>query len=96
MDGGSEITEYLLEMASSEQDERRVLYQGPAAEFGVTNLLPGRTYSFWLRAGNKVGVTTALTTSDWYHTGDSRHGAEGVLQPEWCEPVPLELLDPLP
>ncbi|XP_053811512.1 fibronectin type-III domain-containing protein 3a-like [Vidua chalybeata] len=55
VDGGSEITEYLLEMASSEQDERRVLYQGPAAEFGVTNLLPGRTYSFWLRAGNRVG-----------------------------------------
>ncbi|XP_054497291.2 fibronectin type-III domain-containing protein 3a-like [Agelaius phoeniceus] len=55
VDGGSEITEYLLEMASSEQDERRVLYQGPAAEFGVTNLLPGRSYSFWLRAGNRVG-----------------------------------------
>ncbi|NWH35758.1 FND3A protein, partial [Chloropsis hardwickii] len=55
VDGGSEITEYLLEMASSEQDERRVLYQGSAAEFGVTNLLPGRTYCFWLRAGNRVG-----------------------------------------
>ncbi|RMB95469.1 hypothetical protein DUI87_28092 [Hirundo rustica rustica] len=55
VDGGSEITEYLLEMASSEQDERRVVYQGPAAEFGVTNLLPGRTYCFWLRAGNRVG-----------------------------------------
>ncbi|KAF4802223.1 Fibronectin type-III domain-containing protein 3a [Turdus rufiventris] len=55
VDGGSEVTEYLLEMASSEQDERRMVYQGPAAEFGVTNLLPGRTYSFWLRAGNKVG-----------------------------------------
>uniref|UniRef100_A0A8D2N8G3 Fibronectin type-III domain-containing protein n=1 Tax=Zonotrichia albicollis TaxID=44394 RepID=A0A8D2N8G3_ZONAL len=49
------VTEYLLEMASSEQDERRVLYQGPAAEFAVTNLLPGRSYSFWLRAGNRVG-----------------------------------------
>ncbi|XP_039944917.1 fibronectin type-III domain-containing protein 3A-like isoform X2 [Hirundo rustica] len=55
VDGGSDITEYLLEMASSEQDERRVVYQGPAAEFGVTNLLPGRTYCFWLRAGNRVG-----------------------------------------
>uniref|UniRef100_A0A8C3QXX1 Fibronectin type-III domain-containing protein n=1 Tax=Cyanoderma ruficeps TaxID=181631 RepID=A0A8C3QXX1_9PASS len=55
VDGGSEITEYLLEMASSEQDERRVVYQGPAAEFGVTNLLPGRTYCFWLQAGNRVG-----------------------------------------
>lgn len=69
MDGGSEITEYLLEMASSEQDERRVLYQGPAAEFGVTNLLPGRSYSFWLRAGNRVGVSTALTTSLTLHRG---------------------------
>ncbi|RMB92596.1 hypothetical protein DUI87_30905 [Hirundo rustica rustica] len=56
VDGGSDITEYLLEMASSEQDERRVVYQGPAAEFGVTNLLPGRTYCFWLRAGNRVGT----------------------------------------
>lgn len=69
MDGGSEVTEYLLEMASSEQDEHRVLYQGPAAEFGVTNLLPGRTYCFWLRAGNRVGVTTALPTSLAVHGG---------------------------
>lgn len=69
VDGGSEVTEYLLEMASSEQDERRMVYQGPAAEFGVTNLLPGRTYSFWLRAGNKVGVSTALP-SPCLHTRD--------------------------
>ncbi|NWY75412.1 FND3A protein, partial [Erithacus rubecula] len=55
VDGGSEVTEYLLEMASSEQEERRLLYQGPAAEFGVSSLLPGRSYSFWLRAGNRVG-----------------------------------------
>ncbi|NXD37598.1 FND3A protein, partial [Copsychus sechellarum] len=55
VDGGSEVTEYLLEMASPEQEERRLLYQGPAAEFGVSSLLPGRSYSFWLRAGNRVG-----------------------------------------
>ncbi|NWQ62758.1 FND3A protein, partial [Neopipo cinnamomea] len=55
VDGGSDITEYILEMANSEQDEHRVVYQGPAAEYGVTNLLPGRTYCFWIRAGNKVG-----------------------------------------
>lgn len=79
MDGGSEITEYLLEMATSEQDERRVVYQGPAAEFGVTNLLPGRTYCFWLRAGNKVGVTTLLTASLCLYTRDRSDGAERVL-----------------
>ncbi|NXG17656.1 FND3A protein, partial [Grallaria varia] len=55
IDGGSDITEYILEMANSDQDERRAVYQGPAAEFVVTNLLPGRTYCFWIRAGNKVG-----------------------------------------
>ncbi|KFP74588.1 Fibronectin type-III domain-containing protein 3a [Acanthisitta chloris] len=54
-DGGSEVTEYLLEMASSEQEERRAVYQGPAAEYVVSNLLPGRTYCFWIRAGNRVG-----------------------------------------
>lgn len=64
MDGGSEVTEYILEMASADEDERRQVYQGPASEYVVTSLLPGRTYCFWIRAANKVGVTTALTTSN--------------------------------
>ncbi|NXF99775.1 FND3A protein, partial [Sakesphorus luctuosus] len=55
IDGGSDITEYILEMADSDQEERRAVYQGSAPEFVVTNLLPGRTYSFWIRAGNRVG-----------------------------------------
>ncbi|XP_009870529.1 PREDICTED: fibronectin type-III domain-containing protein 3a-like [Apaloderma vittatum] len=55
IDGGSDITEYVLEMAASEQDERRQVYQGPASEYVVNNLLPGRTYCFWTRAANKVG-----------------------------------------
>lgn len=56
VDGGSDITEYIIEMANSEQDERRQVYQGPASEYVVNNLLPGRTYCFWIRAANKVGV----------------------------------------
>lgn len=52
--------EYIVEMANSEQDERRQVYQGPASECVVNNLLPGRTYCFWIRAANKVGVTTVL------------------------------------
>ncbi|KAK1196998.1 FND3A protein, partial [Pygoscelis papua] len=55
VDGGSDITEYIIEMANSEQDERRQVYQGPASEYVVNNLLPGRTYCFWIRAANKVG-----------------------------------------
>ncbi|XP_010127904.1 PREDICTED: fibronectin type-III domain-containing protein 3a-like [Chlamydotis macqueenii] len=55
VDGGSDITEYIVEMANSEEDERRQVYQGPASEYVVNNLLPGRTYCFWIRAANKVG-----------------------------------------
>ncbi|XP_061862405.1 fibronectin type-III domain-containing protein 3a-like [Colius striatus] len=54
-DGGSEVTEYVVEMANSEQEERRQVYEGPGCECVVTNLLPGRTYCFWIRAANKVG-----------------------------------------
>ncbi|KAM6323352.1 fibronectin type-III domain-containing protein 3a-like isoform 2-T4 [Podargus strigoides] len=55
VDGGSDITEYIIEMANSEEDEHRQVYQGPACECVVNNLLPGRTYCFWIRAANKVG-----------------------------------------
>nr|XP_060612241.1 fibronectin type-III domain-containing protein 3a-like isoform X1 [Anolis sagrei ordinatus]XP_060612243.1 fibronectin type-III domain-containing protein 3a-like isoform X1 [Anolis sagrei ordinatus] len=56
MDGGSEITEYIVETANSDQDERRQVYHGQALECTVTGLLPGRTYCFWIRAANKVGL----------------------------------------
>ncbi|NXN32311.1 FND3A protein, partial [Nycticryphes semicollaris] len=55
VDGGAEITEYIVEMAASEEEERRQVYQGPASECVVSSLLPGRTYSFWIRAANKAG-----------------------------------------
>uniref|UniRef100_A0A8C9F576 Fibronectin type-III domain-containing protein n=1 Tax=Pavo cristatus TaxID=9049 RepID=A0A8C9F576_PAVCR len=55
VDGGSDITEYVLEMANSEQEERRQVYQGAAPECTVSSLLPGRAYCFWLRAANRVG-----------------------------------------
>uniref|UniRef100_A0A8C0GNC4 Fibronectin type-III domain-containing protein n=1 Tax=Chelonoidis abingdonii TaxID=106734 RepID=A0A8C0GNC4_CHEAB len=54
-DGGSEVTEYVVEMANSEQDEHRQVYQGLTRECTVNNLLPGRMYCFWIRAGNKAG-----------------------------------------
>ncbi|NXN94793.1 FND3A protein, partial [Rhinopomastus cyanomelas] len=55
-DGGADVTEYVLEMANSEQEERRQVYQGPASEHVVSSLFPGRTYCFWLRAANRAGL----------------------------------------
>ncbi|NWU94759.1 FND3A protein, partial [Upupa epops] len=56
VNGGADVTEYVLEMANSDQEERRQIYQGSASEHVVSNLLPGRTYCFWLRAGNRAGL----------------------------------------
>ncbi|XP_067419204.1 fibronectin type-III domain-containing protein 3A isoform X3 [Emydura macquarii macquarii] len=54
-DGGSPITCYGLEMSPVETDEHREVYQGSDVECTVSNLLPGKTYSFRLRAANKAG-----------------------------------------
>lgn len=43
-------------MSPTEMDEPREVYCGPDEEFTVSNLLPGTTYSFRLRAANAAGV----------------------------------------
>ncbi|KAF4789540.1 fibronectin type III domain containing 3A [Turdus rufiventris] len=55
VDGGSPITCYGLEMFQAESDEHREVYQGSDVECTVGSLLPGRMYSFRLRAANKAG-----------------------------------------
>ncbi|KAM4664237.1 fibronectin type-III domain-containing protein 3A-like [Discoglossus pictus] len=54
-DGGSEVTSYTVEMASPEQDDRGLVYQGSEVECTVSNLLPGQSYCFWVKASNKAG-----------------------------------------
>ncbi|XP_053328630.1 fibronectin type-III domain-containing protein 3A-like isoform X2 [Spea bombifrons] len=54
-DGGTSVTSYTVEMAKSDQEDRGPVYQGPELECTVSNLLPGQTYSFWIKAANKAG-----------------------------------------
>ncbi|OCT93034.1 fibronectin type-III domain-containing protein 3a isoform X1 [Xenopus laevis] len=55
LDGGSPVTFYSLEMLPPDANEHREVYQGPELECTVTSLLPGKAYSFRLRAANKAG-----------------------------------------
>ncbi|XP_075389394.1 fibronectin type-III domain-containing protein 3A isoform X1 [Tenrec ecaudatus] len=55
IDGGSPISCYGLEMSPADEDEAKEVYQGSEVECTVSSLLPGKTYSFRLRAANKMG-----------------------------------------
>ncbi|XP_053312265.1 fibronectin type-III domain-containing protein 3A [Spea bombifrons] len=55
MDGGSPVTHYSLEMSSPNVGDHREVYQGSEVECTVSSLLPGKVYSFRLRAANKAG-----------------------------------------
>ncbi|OCT67664.1 fibronectin type III domain containing 3C L homeolog isoform X1 [Xenopus laevis] len=54
-EGGSAVTAYTVEMEKSEQEDRAAVYQGPELECTVSDLLPGRSYCFWIKATNKAG-----------------------------------------
>ncbi|XP_072440655.1 fibronectin type-III domain-containing protein 3A isoform X1 [Chiloscyllium punctatum] len=53
--GGSQVIGYRLEMSASDLTEFKEVYQGPDTECTVSSLLPGKMYSFRLRAVNKAG-----------------------------------------
>lgn len=55
VDGGSPVSSYSMEMFVPQADEGREVYQGSELDCTVGSLLPGRTYGFRIRAGNKAG-----------------------------------------
>uniref|UniRef100_A0A667YYY0 Fibronectin type-III domain-containing protein 3A n=1 Tax=Myripristis murdjan TaxID=586833 RepID=A0A667YYY0_9TELE len=54
-DGGSPVSCYSVEVSGPQTEESREVYQGPELDCTVGSLLPGKTYSFRLKAANKAG-----------------------------------------
>nr|XP_057935077.1 fibronectin type-III domain-containing protein 3A isoform X2 [Doryrhamphus excisus]XP_057935078.1 fibronectin type-III domain-containing protein 3A isoform X2 [Doryrhamphus excisus]XP_057935079.1 fibronectin type-III domain-containing protein 3A isoform X2 [Doryrhamphus excisus]XP_057935080.1 fibronectin type-III domain-containing protein 3A isoform X2 [Doryrhamphus excisus] len=55
VDGGSPVSCYSVELSGPLPEESREVYQGPELDCFVGGLMPGRTYGFRLKAGNKAG-----------------------------------------
>jgi len=57
-DGGSSVVEYLVTMTGDMTGTRDV-YRGHDTQCTVASLLPGRLYSFQVKANNKAGVCSS-------------------------------------
>ncbi|KAF3847448.1 hypothetical protein F7725_020476 [Dissostichus mawsoni] len=55
VDGGSLVSCYSVEVSGLQSEESREVYQGPELDCSVGGLMPGKTYSFRLKAANKAG-----------------------------------------
>ncbi|KAM9733143.1 fibronectin type-III domain-containing protein 3A isoform 2-T3 [Menidia menidia] len=55
IDGGSPVSCYSVEVSGPQSEEGREVYQGPELDCSVGGLMPGKTYSFRLKAANKAG-----------------------------------------
>lgn len=52
---------YSVEVSGPQSEESREVYQGPELDCSVGGLMPGKTYSFRLKAANKAGVKSLKT-----------------------------------
>ncbi len=53
---------YSVEVSGPQSEESREVYQGPELDCSVGGLMPGKTYSFRLKAANKAGVRKTVKT----------------------------------
>ncbi|MEQ2208622.1 hypothetical protein XENOCAPTIV_009137, partial [Xenoophorus captivus] len=56
VDGGSPVSCYSVEISGPLPEESREIYQGTELDCSAGGLLPGKTYSFRLKAANKAGA----------------------------------------
>ena len=69
VDGGSPVSCYSVEVSGPQSEESKEVYQGPELDCSVGGLMPGKTYSFRLKAANKAGVRKDVKT-DLSKTGE--------------------------
>lgn len=51
---------YSIEVSGPQSEESREVHQGPELDCSVGGLMPGKTYSFRLKAANKAGVRSTV------------------------------------
>jgi hypothetical protein len=66
-DGGSMITQYEVNMINPDESSR-IAFSGYETECLVASLLPGRIYSFQVRASNRIGVFVYFLSPVSYDT----------------------------
>ncbi|XP_059833323.1 fibronectin type-III domain-containing protein 3A-like [Hypanus sabinus] len=66
VNGGSAVTEYAVEIGELGSSDRRSVYHGAELECTVGGLLPGKMYSFWVKAANRVGYGPYSERTDIY------------------------------
>lgn len=59
VDGGAPVSECEV-LVRTEDLEERIAYQGKDTECTVAGLSPGLSYTFLLRANNRVGVSSCF------------------------------------
>ncbi|XP_077987462.1 fibronectin type-III domain-containing protein 3A-like [Glandiceps talaboti] len=76
--GGSGVSEYLLEMDSVDDSSTKEVYRGLDTDCTVSGLLPGRKYAFRVRAFNRAGGSPF---SDYFYVTTGAGPPDAPLEP---------------
>lgn len=91
VDGGSPVSCYSVEVSGPQSEESWEVYQGPELDCSVGGLMPGKTYSFRLKAANKAGVRKTVKT-DQSITGEGIVFFSTCFQPSLIENICKSLI----